>query len=111
VHGENAVKLMKIGVLTLLTCSIALMAFSQEQHQVQPEAGFVPNEVTATRVADAILIPIYGQSQVESERPFAASLSGNIWKVTGHLPDGVDGGVAEVWVDKREGRILRVNPR
>ncbi len=76
---------IKIGLLALLACSVTIMAFSREQHRVQGEAGFVPDEITATRVAEAILIPIYGQSQVESERPFTAKLTGNIWKVIGHF--------------------------
>ncbi len=99
---------IKIGLLALVTCSVAFTAFSREQGWVPGRAGFVPDEITATRVAEAILIPIYGQSQVESERPYSAKLTGNVWKVIGHLPAGVDGGVAEVSIDKRDGRILRV---
>lgn len=88
--------------------SMSAMAFSGNRHSVQPASGFVPDEITAIRVAEAILIPIYGQAKVESERPFTARISGSVWKVTGHLPSGVDGGVAEAWIDKRDGRILRV---
>jgi hypothetical protein len=76
---------------------------------VKPQAGFIPDQATATRVAEAILAPIYSREQVESERPFSAQLNGNTWKVEGHLAPGVDGGVAEVWIDKRDGRILRVS--
>jgi len=46
--------------------------------------------------------------KVEYERPFSAKLTGNVWRVTGHLPSDVDGGVAEAWIDKRDGRVLRV---
>ncbi len=84
------------------------MTFSDNLHSVQPASGFVPDEATAVRVAEAILIPIYGKALVEGERPFTAKLTGHVWKVTGHLPLGVDGGVAEAWIDKRDGRILRV---
>ena len=76
---------------------------------VKPQAGFIPDQATALRVAEAILIPIYGREQVESERPFSVELSGNTWKVEGHLASGTDGGVADVWLDKRDGRILRVS--
>lgn len=100
--------------IALVVCSISVMTFGGDQHNVQrdsgfvPASGFVPDEVTAVRVAEAILIPIYSQTKVESERPFIAKLTGNVWKVTGHLPAGVNGGVAEAWIDKRDGRVLRV---
>ena|SRR5712692_3347012 len=99
---------LRVGVLVLVMYSLALMTFGREEHSVHPDAGFVPDEATATRIAEAILIPIYGQIQVEAERPFSAKLTGSVWKVTGHLPPGVDGGVAEAWIEKRDGRILRV---
>jgi hypothetical protein len=98
-----------VGLVALLLCPMVAMAVGQEEHSVKPDAGFVPNQVTATRVAEAILIPIYGQEVIESERPFSGHLDGNTWKIEGHLGPDVDGGVAEVWLDKRDGRILRVS--
>lgn len=41
--------------------------------------------------------------------PFSAHLNKGIWKVEGHLPDGVDGGVAEVWTNKQDGKTVRVS--
>ena len=95
-------------VLGLLFTFLAAVAFGQSSNSRFPKAGAVPDEVTAVRVAEAILIPIYGRTTVEGERPFTAKLTGNVWKVTGSLQPGVDGGVAEVWMDRRDGRILRV---
>jgi NTF2 fold immunity protein len=99
----------RVGLVALLMCPMVAVAVGYEEHSVKPEAGFIPNQATATRVAEAILIPIYGQEQIESERPFSAQLNENTWKVEGHLAAGMDGGVAEVWIDKRDGRILRVS--
>jgi hypothetical protein len=62
----------------------------------------------AIRIAEAVLIPIYGQKQGESERPFSAKLAKNVWRVEGYLAPGVLGGVAEVAIDTRDGRILCV---
>jgi hypothetical protein len=103
------ITIKRVGLVALLMCPMVAMAVGHEEHSVKPEAGFIPNQATATRVAEAILIPIYGQAQIESERPFSAQLNGNTWKVEGHLAPGMDGGVAEVWLDKRDGRILRVS--
>jgi hypothetical protein len=79
-----------------------------QRHNFKPREGYVPDATTAIRVAEAVLSPIYGQAQIESERPFSATLTGRTWKVQGHLPEEMFGGVAEVWIDKLDCRILRV---
>jgi len=74
----------------------------------KPKDGFVPNEKTAVRVAEAVLGAIYGEQQIASEQPFSAKLKGDVWTVTGSLPEGMAGGVAEVRISKRTGEILGV---
>jgi hypothetical protein len=74
-----------------------------------PPNGFVPNAETAIRIAEAVWIPIYGEKQIESEKPFKATLRDDVWIVTGtDLPEGSLGGVAEAHISKRDGCILRV---
>jgi len=79
-------------------------------HGYKPESGYVPDSRTATMIAEAVLVPVYGEKQIESERPFTAKLKDGIWTVTGTLrcPDGrvCDGGVAEVRISKDDARIL-----
>ena len=77
-------------------------------HSVSPVDGFVPDAATATAIAEAILIPIYGRALIESERPFTANLNDTEWTVVGHLPEGYVGGVALVVIDKSTARIIRV---
>jgi hypothetical protein len=74
----------------------------------RPKDGFVPNEKTAVRIAEAVLGAIYGEQQIASEQPFSAKLKGDVWAVTGSLPEGMAGGVAEVRISKRTGEILGV---
>ncbi|HEY0282203.1 MAG TPA: YbbC/YhhH family protein [Rhizomicrobium sp.] len=100
--------LQRIGVIILLVFALGPRALGQSEHNVRPRAGIVPDQVTAIRIAEAVLIPIYGQEQIKAERPFTAKLNTNTWIVMGYIPPGVDGGVAEVWIDKRDGKILRV---
>jgi hypothetical protein len=74
-----------------------------------PKNGFVPDAATASRIAEAVWIPIYGEKLIASEKPFKVSLHGDVWTVTGKdLPSGWEGGVAEADISKRDGRILRV---
>ena len=65
----------------------------------------------------AVLIPVYGEKQIESEQPFKAVLENGVWTVDGtlHCPDGKGGattmcfgGTAEVKLSKTDGRILKM---
>jgi hypothetical protein len=81
----------------------------------KPKPGYVPDSSTAVRIAEAVLIPVYGEKQIASERPFTATLKDDVWTVSGtlHCSDGksgistyCDGGVASVKIAKGTGRIL-----
>jgi hypothetical protein len=96
-------------VVAVLTTSF-LTAHSQNQTgpTFRPKNGFVPNAETAVKIAEAVLIPIYGEKQILSERPFKASRQGEVWTVSGILPPGYVGGVAVVKISRRTGEILSV---
>lgn len=68
----------------------------------------VPDEATAIALAEKKLIPIYGKKQIQSEEPFRAKLERNTWHVWGYLPLEDVGGVAEIWIDARSGKVLKV---
>jgi len=79
---------------------------------VVPKGGFVPDATTAEAIAEAVLVPIYGKEVITSERPFKATLKGEIWIVKGSVPciaappgASCPGGAAEVHVSKRSGLI------
>ena len=91
---------LRTGILTLVIGSMALVVYAKGDHSV-------PDEATAIRVAEKALISIYGRKQIESERPFIATLTGNVWEVHGYMPPLSVGGVAQIWIDKRNGHILR----
>jgi len=95
---------------------VILLAFTNAQ-SYKPKDGYVPDSTTAVRVAEAVLIPVYGKEKIESERPFKATLENGVWTVTGtlHCSDGkggvttdCDGGTAEVKLSKADGRVLRM---
>lgn len=84
------------------------------KHSYVPPNGFVPDSMTAVRIAEAVLAPIYPAKVLQPERPFRARLSGDTWTVEGTLPQaGRDtesiGGVAVVEINKNDGCILRVS--
>ncbi|WP_082320193.1 YbbC/YhhH family protein [Ralstonia solanacearum] len=73
-----------------------------------PEKGVIPDEQTAKKVAEAILVPIYGQESIERQKPFRVVLLGNIWIVTGYLPPDQLGGVFRIEIAKQDGHVIQV---
>ncbi len=94
--------------LVLVVCVIA---------QLKPPKEFVPDEATAIKIAEAVLIPVWGEKEVVSERPYTATLQKDVWTVRGTLYCGNDGkggrksgseclgGTLEVKLSKIDGRI------
>ena len=72
-----------------------------------PSNGFVPNKLTAIRIAVAVWLPIHGNN-IYKEKPFVAEINDDIWTVTGSLPKGSVGGVSEIRIQKKDGKILSV---
>jgi hypothetical protein len=73
-----------------------------------PPNGLVPNAAVAGKIAEDVLVPIYGEAIISKELPLKVELHGDIWFVRGTLPAGRLGGVAEIRIDKRDGRISYV---
>jgi hypothetical protein len=100
-------------LLGLLLPPCAIHAQQSSPKGYMPPAGFVPDSATAVRVAVAVWIPIYGERQIMSEKPFVATLKDSVWTVTGSLPPApkghdVVGGTVVAKIAKRDGRILFV---
>jgi hypothetical protein len=95
--------------ISILVTSV--LAQTSAAPSYKPPAGYVPDAKTAIKIAEAVLIPVYGAKQIASEEPFAAVLTDNsIWTVTGTLYCGgagqCDGGVATVTIAKADSRVL-----
>ena len=98
-------------LLLFSTLMFALFAFANQSpnRPFTASKGYVPNEETAIRIAEAILVPIYGSEQIASEKPFHAKLKSGIWTVEGSLPSGKAGGVATVKLSQQDARIISVS--
>jgi NTF2 fold immunity protein len=104
---------------TFLFCLfLAAASFGQD---VIPKTGYVPDSATALKVAEAVLIPVYGQAKIESQRPFTARLKDGVWTVSGTLLcAGVQQGrevslspcqgILEVRISKSDAHILEMLP-
>jgi hypothetical protein len=74
----------------------------------KPTRGYVPDEQTAVAIAVAVWTPIYGKEQIESEKPFHATLKNGVWFVEGSLDEPRIGGTAMAEIAQNDGRVLRV---
>ena len=100
-----------VGLLCLACVRPSATLVPQEAYV--PPAGFVPDSLTAVRIAEAVLTPIYGSAQIARQHPLRATLRGDVWTVEGslHAPPGMlaAGGVAVAEISRRDARILRVS--
>ncbi|SEO31600.1 NTF2 fold immunity protein [Mucilaginibacter gossypiicola] len=92
--------LVFFGCLILINCSLKYRVKRQEARIPK-----VPDEKTAIKIAEAVWLPIYGES-IYQERPFTATLNNGVWYVYGCKPDSALGGVAEIKIRKSDCKIL-----
>jgi hypothetical protein len=76
-----------------------------------PEKGILPTKEIALKVAETILVGIYGE-KVLGERPFAVKLDGDFWIIDGSFScpsgSGCKGGTAHIELSKKDGHVKEV---
>ena len=95
--------------ITFLAFTVGLFAADEANYNYKPKDGYVPDEKTAIAIAVAVWSPIYGEEEIQKEKPFKATLKDGVWQVAGSLPDRTPGGVAIAEISKNDARILRVS--
>lgn len=84
-----------------------LNAWTKQGKGFVPANGFVPDKKTALRVAEAILVSVYGEKQIAEEQPLKIALVDNdVWLVWGTLSERAVGGTAVIKISKRTGQVL-----
>lgn len=94
-----------LGVMLLLT----MVAFGKDSGKVS-HPDYVPDEKTAERIAEAVLVAQFGQERVNAQLPFhTSSMSKDQWLVQGAIKDKEGrtqvGGAFGVWVNKHNGCV------
>jgi hypothetical protein len=100
--------------LVFVACCAVLVCGTATGQGYKPPKGFVPDAATAVKIAEAVLIPVYGEGTIKAERPFKATLQDGTWTVAGTLrcPDvnGTTsicaGGAAVGRLSKTDARII-----
>ena len=106
-----------IGYSLFFLLSILLIQCQPNQMQyvsdVPPNrGGYVPDAKTASRIAEAISVPIYGDG-IYDQQPFQITLEADsIWHIKGTFKDPLfgyrAGGVVHVKVRKSDAKVLYV---
>lgn len=102
----------KITVFSRLIFLLGIIWFCDilaQEHSYVPDKGFVPDQMTAAILAEAILKPIYGEENIDRQKPFKVILKNNVWRITGTLPEGLIGGVAIIEISKKDAKVIRVS--
>jgi hypothetical protein len=106
INNSNNMKNIKLIISSILCVVFFGFAPNLKQKIFVPHNGFVPDERTAIKIAEAIWYPIYGD-EIYDEKPFKAELNDSVWIVHGTLNYDV-GGIAYIEIQKSDCKILRV---
>ena len=77
---EKFLKYLFAVVVAVLTSTVAV---ASTDGSFKPKAGFVPDALTATAIAEAVLSPIYGRNSIVKQKPYNVSLKDEVWTVEG----------------------------
>jgi hypothetical protein len=99
-------------ILFLLSVIFIHLALARDSASgIKPKDGFVPDEKTALKIAEAVALPIIGKQLIELQTPLKVKLSSGEWVVTGDLrqptnsPYPILGGGLTVRIEKATGCI------
>lgn len=97
-----------LGVVLSL-CPYAHADVDVIENAYQPPNGFVPDETTAIKIAEAVWLPIYGDL-IYDEKPFIVELTDRVWTVMGtQSKERPLGGVAICQISQDTGEIIGVS--
>ncbi|MDR0195387.1 MAG: YbbC/YhhH family protein [Myroides sp.] len=94
--------------------------FKTQKSLIQPEYydtvksilakdGIISNDSTAVKVVEQILFNIYGEDNIVKQRPYSVVLKhDSIWSIQGKLPNGWDGGVFYIELNKNTGKVEKI---
>jgi len=85
----------------------------EEAYLYIPEEGCVADIETAKKIAEAVLISIYGERLINLDKPFRAKLfDDSVWVVVGSFPyvdttkSVLTGSTVYIEIQKKDGKIL-----
>jgi hypothetical protein len=91
---------------SIALCAICLSLIAGPALAQRSES--VPDSDAAIKIARAALTARFGKANTRMEEPLVARLKdGDTWLVQGTMPPGLLGGVADIEIARKDGRILK----
>lgn len=97
-----------ITVLLLSIFAINGAAPAAESQLHKGESSRSIDKAEAIKIAVTEWERIFGKEKIAGEKPYQAILKDGIWFVSGSLPRGSKGGVAEAEIRKKDGQIISI---
>jgi len=98
--------------MKLLTLCLVLLnlSFPMETNAQYNPPDYVPDQKTALTIAEAVMVPIYGE-RVLKQRPFKVTLVDGRWIIKGtlHCPKDryCNGGTVHLEINKKTAEVLK----
>lgn len=111
------IKLLFVAMIAV-SCGKGALSMSSEDHETSmllhdiARGGIVNKPGLALRISELLIADIYGEEELEMQRPLEVEEKDDRWLITGsHNKDReVEGlGPAEVIMSKKDGRILSIS--
>lgn len=69
--------------------------------------GLVPTKETALKIAEAVLVPIYGVKIME-DKPYQIKFSAGFWTIDGTTPPKAVGGSFHIVIRQRDAQVVEI---
>jgi NTF2 fold immunity protein len=75
---------------------------------INSKSEIIKDSETAISIAEKILFKIYGQEEIERQRPYEIYKLDNFWVIFGTIPTKTLGGTFTIIMDSNNGRVVRL---
>jgi hypothetical protein len=96
-----------IKLILTFTFICLLFSLNIDSKDNTKHVDYVPDSLTAIKIAETIWLPIYGE-KIYKNQPFKAKLINEVWFVNGTLPNGFKGGVPCIEINKYDCKVVKV---
>lgn len=78
---------------------------SEKERYPAPKEGLVPDKETAIKIAEVVLVRLYGEG-IKSQRPYVVKEDDYIWWITGTLPKDSFGIEFKIGISRHTAAVL-----
>ena len=105
---RKAAFVMKTLCICLVVAALCLRGAAQNVPALfDRPGGLVPDEQTALKIAEAVLVPIYGK-KIMDDKPYIIKNADGRWTIDGTIPKDFVGGSFHIVIQQRDAKILEI---